>query len=173
MRAPRPGAALLAALALILIAPAARADEAPSLADIVFPEPVEVVFTVESEDGAERTTETGADTLTTLSGDVNFDVDSDALTERAVEILDALAADWADTPPSRVTITGHTDSVADDAHNLDLSQRRARSVAERLSAALPGLELVSEGKGEAEPIASNASEEGRALNRRVEIRAEK
>ena len=49
----------------------------------------------------------------------------------------------------------------------------ACAVAERLSAALPGLDLVSEGKGEAEAIASNASEEGRALNRRVEIRAEK
>lgn len=124
---------------------------------------------VESED---RTT-------TTLSSDVNFETDSAELTERAHEVLDELIEDWRSDPPTKVTITGHTDSVDDDAYNQDLSERRAEAVRAYVVAQLPELTISAQGKGESEPIAAeenedgSVSEEGRAANRRVEIVAER
>ena len=69
-----------------------------------------------------------------------------------------------------VDVYGHTDNAGSDAHNNDLSQRRAVSVATIL--AQQGVDqrrFFIEGRGEGDPIASNASESGRAQNRRVEI----
>lgn len=172
MRTPVIRGAVLA-LVLLAAAPAALADDLPSVDEVVFPAPEQVVFTVESQDGASAIEESADATVTTLSGDVNFDVDSDVLTARAKEVLDALSASWAAAKPGAVTITGHTDSVADDAHNLDLSRRRARAVGDYLASKATGLDLVTDGRGEAEPIADNSTDEGRAENRRVEIRAEK
>lgn len=69
-----------------------------------------------------------------------------------------------------VTVTGHTDSTASDAYNLDLSNRRAAAVASALAPRIPpGLTITAVGKGESEPIADNGTPEGRALNRRVTI----
>ncbi len=138
---------------------------------IEFAAPLRVTFEVETEDGAATTTKEEGQTLTTLAGDVNFEVDSDQLTDRAREILDGLAAEWVKAPPSQVTVTGHTDSVASEEYNLDLSQRRAASVGTYLSGKVPGLTVITDGKGEAEPIDDNGTEEGKAANRRVEIRA--
>lgn len=70
-----------------------------------------------------------------------------------------------------VDVYGYTDSQGPEAYNLDLSQRRAVAVATRLSASgIDQKRFYIEGKGEAAPIASNATEAGRAQNRRVEIR---
>jgi len=74
-------------------------------------------------------------------------------------------------PDSRVVIEGHTDSVGDEGLNKSLSQKRAESIREYLVASL-GLdpELIrAVGYGEERPIANNETEEGRALNRRVEV----
>lgn len=142
-------------------------------AEITFPPPEEIKFSVEAFDKATVTTFEDKSVLTVLNGDVNFEVDSDQLTPRAREVLDGLAAEWAKTTPSKVTIVGHTDSVADDAYNLDLSKRRAASVGQYLSSKVAGLQMSTDGKGESEPIADNATDEGKAQNRRVEIRAEK
>lgn len=69
-------------------------------------------------------------------------------------------------------IQGHTDNVGDDAHNLDLSQRRADAVrAWLLAQGIPADRLVAKGYGETAPVRSNATEAGRAANRRVELRA--
>lgn len=68
----------------------------------------------------------------------------------------------------RVEITGFTDSQGEEAANLRLSQRRAEAVAAILREA--GIEATASGRGEADPVADNASAEGRARNRRVEIR---
>ena len=140
---------------------------------VVYPEPVEVLYSVGTNDGAVSTKQKKDATITTLSGDVNFEVDSDQLTARAREILDSLASEWSKAKPSKVTVTGYTDSVADDAHNLDLSKRRAKAVGDYLASKVPGLSITTDGKGEAEPIADNETDEGRAQNRRVEIRAQK
>lgn len=70
-----------------------------------------------------------------------------------------------------VDVYGHTDSTGNDQYNLDLSQRRASSVANYLAAqGVDGRRFAVIGQGETQPIASNATEDGRAQNRRVEIR---
>ena len=168
----------VAATALALVAagagPAVAADEVTANAvTIEFPDPVKVIFSVSSVDGAVSTAEQKDATVTTLSGDVNFEVDSDQLTARAKQVLDSLAADWSKAKPSKVSVTGHTDSVADDAHNLDLSKRRAKAVGDYLKGKVSGLSVTTDGKGESEPIGDNETDEGRAQNRRVKIRAQK
>lgn len=162
----------ISALALVValgVSPA-RAEDKPQ---VVYPDPVEVIYSVGAIDGAVSTAEQKNATVTTLSGDVNFEVDSDQLTARAKEILDSLAADWSKAKPSTVTVTGYTDSVADDAYNLDLSKRRAKAVGDYLKGKVSGLSITTDGKGEADPIGDNATDEGRFQNRRVEIRAQK
>lgn len=169
----------VAAAALVLVAavgasPALAADKVEwPVATIEFPEPVKIIFSVSTIDGAVATAEQPDATVTTLSGDVNFEVDSDQLTARAKEVLDSLASEWTKAKPSTVSVMGHTDSVADDAHNLDLSKRRAKAVGDYLTGKVPGLSITTDGKGEAEPIGDNETDEGRAQNRRVEIRAQK
>ena len=70
-----------------------------------------------------------------------------------------------------VDVYGHTDSSGDDSYNLNLSQRRAMSVANYLGAqGVDPRRFSILGLGESQPIASNATPEGRAQNRRVEIR---
>ena len=168
-RIGRIGITALALVVALGVSPA-RAEDKPQ---VVYPDPVEVIYSVGAIDGAVSTKVRKNATVTTLSGDVNFEVDSDQLTARAKEILDSLAADWSKAKPSTVTVTGYTDSVADDAYNLDLSKRRAKAVGDYLKGKVSGLSLTTDGKGEADPIGDNGTDEGRAQNRRVEIRAQK
>lgn len=99
-----------------------------------------------------------------------FASDSAAISGQAQNDLYGLAQSLNQYPNSRVEIYGHTDSTASDAHNMDLSQRRAQSVGGILTAAgVSSSRLVMVGRGESQPVASNDSEAGRAQNRRVEI----
>ena len=99
-----------------------------------------------------------------------FASDSAAISGQAQNDLYGLAQSLNQYPNSRVEIYGHTDSTASDAHNMDLSQRRAQSVGGILTAAgVSSSRLVMVGRGESQPVASNDSEGGRAQNRRVEI----
>ncbi len=102
---------------------------------------------------------------------VFFDTDkSDLKPESRVE-LDRLAELIKSYPKARVEIAGYTDNVSGDAYNQQLSQRRAQAVVDYLSSV--GIErarLVPKGNGEKNPVASNDTEEGRSLNRRVEFR---
>lgn len=83
------------------------------------------------------------------------------------EIATALAARY---PSATLKVQGHTDSVGPDTYNRQLSERRAVAVKTfLLSKGLPNERILSEGRGEAEPVAENTSAEGRALNRRVEL----
>jgi OOP family OmpA-OmpF porin len=70
----------------------------------------------------------------------------------------------------RISVTGHTDSVGSDAYNLKLSQRRAQTVREFMveQGVDPSI-IEARGLGESQPVASNATPEGRQQNRRVEI----
>ncbi|MCA1777732.1 MAG: OmpA family protein [Loktanella sp.] len=106
-----------------------------------------------------------------LDGKVLFAVDSTELREQAQVALDALAEDIAEAGLDRFRVVGHTDSSGSNAYNLDLSRERAASVRAYLSRHpdLEGATITSEGRGEAEPVADNATEAGRARNRRVEI----
>ena len=109
-----------------------------------------------------------------LSGSVLFDFDSDALRADAERTLTEVAEVLRAYPGRPVRIEGHTDSIASDAYNLALSQRRAASVAKWLAA--HGAEagrLRTEGFGEGRPVAGNETAAGRQQNRRVEIVVER
>jgi OOP family OmpA-OmpF porin len=102
---------------------------------------------------------------------VNFVTNSSELTPESKSILDDVAQSLKDWPEVKVEIEGHTDSVADPAYNMDLSQRRAESVRDYLeSRGIASSRLSAKGYGETRPIASNDTPEGRAKNRRVELR---
>lgn len=99
-----------------------------------------------------------------------FATDSAAVSGAAQNDLYALARNLNEYPNSRVEVYGHTDSTGTAAHNMELSQRRAQSVAGILQAAgVSGQRLIPVGKGMTQPIASNDTPAGRAQNRRVEV----
>lgn len=106
-----------------------------------------------------------------IGSDVLFDSSSDELSDSAQDVLDETARRILTYDSGTVTVTGHTDAVSDTASNLDLSVRRAEAVASALATRVDPEEypLLTEGKGESTPIADNDTEEGRALNRRVEL----
>lgn len=102
---------------------------------------------------------------------VNFAFGSDELTDGAKTILDGIAASLLAQTAVKVQVTGHTDALGPQSYNLQLSQRRAKSVIDYLSGkSVDAARLSAEGEGEFSPIASNDSEEGRAQNRRVEFK---
>lgn len=110
-------------------------------------------------------------TLVTLR-DVHFAFDSAQLTGEAKSILDAAVPAINANPSDSISVEGHTDSTGSDAYNSQLSQRRARSVAEYLAAhGVTASRLNAVGKGESHPVSTNDTAEGRAQNRRVEILA--
>ncbi|KVL51559.1 hypothetical protein WS99_15655 [Burkholderia territorii] len=106
-----------------------------------------------------------------LQGDANFATDSAVLTSQARNDLDRFIAVNRGVPFARVAVTGFTDSTGSAAHNRTLSEARARTVVNYLRMnGLQARSFVAEGLGASDPVASNATEEGRAQNRRVEIR---
>jgi len=99
---------------------------------------------------------------------VEFETSSAALRPTSLPVLNAVAEDLKIHPLVQVELQGHTDSRGADALNLDLSQRRADSVRDYLvSQGVSATRLVATGYGETQPIADNATPEGRAENRRV------
>lgn len=103
----------------------------------------------------------------TLEG-VSFEYNSDRLTPASRPILDRVAAGLREHARLRIEVQGHTDGKGSAAYNLGLSQRRALAVRDYLVAqGVPSEELVAKGYGKTQPIASNATAEGRAKNRRV------
>jgi hypothetical protein len=80
-----------------------------------------------------------------------------------------------EAPSARLSVTGHTDSVGSDSYNQKLSERRAHSVTDYLvEQGVPRSSFVSVvGAGETQPVADNATAEGRAMNRRTEIKIQR
>lgn len=106
----------------------------------------------------------------TLSSDVTFAFDSAELRPGAESELNQVADTLSANPEVRVTIAGHTDSVGSNEYNLGLSEERADSVRTYLmSQGISGNRMMATGYGEERPVATNETDEGRALNRRVEI----
>lgn len=104
------------------------------------------------------------------AGNVLFDFDKSDLTPAAKAQLDTLMDKLRNADVVSIRVIGHTDSKGSDAYNQALSERRASSVAAYLlSQGLAPNKLTSEGRGESEPVADNASDEGRGENRRVEL----
>jgi outer membrane protein OmpA-like peptidoglycan-associated protein len=104
-----------------------------------------------------------------LSG-VLFETGGDQLSKLAERRLDTVAHALGAYPNRPIVIEGYTDAQGSEAKNQELSQRRADQVREYLERrGVPAAQLRSVGKGEANPVASNETAEGRANNRRVEI----
>jgi len=104
---------------------------------------------------------------------VNFATNSAELTAASTAILDRAVKTLTRRSDIKVEVAAHTDSMASDAYNLDLSNRRAASVKSYLAShGIDPARLTSKGYGESSPIASNATREGRAQNRRVELRVQ-
>ena len=105
--------------------------------------------------------------------DVHFQFDSAKLTAADKTKLDSIATRLKqEAPGAQLRVSGHTDSVGKDAYNQKLSQKRAHSVTDYLvNAGVPRSNFVSVvGAGESQPVADNKTADGRALNRRVEIK---
>jgi outer membrane protein OmpA-like peptidoglycan-associated protein len=103
--------------------------------------------------------------------DIYFSFNKDTIRPESEPTLKAIAAVLKKHPAWRLSIQGHTDNIAGDAYNLDLSKRRAASVKDalvkRYAIAVP--RLATNGFGKTRPKDTNDTLEGRARNRRVEL----
>ena len=103
----------------------------------------------------------------TLSG-TNYDVNAAVLSESGQKALNDVAESLKNFPEVNITIEGYTDSDGSEAYNQDLSERRAKSARDYLvRRGVAGTRITAYGRGEANPVASNDTPEGRAQNRRV------
>lgn len=102
---------------------------------------------------------------------VNFEFDKSNIDGPSSVVLDAAADQLGECPNVAVSVEGHTDSIGTDAYNQRLSERRAESVrGHMIGRGVSASRLSAVGHGESQPIASNDTEAGRALNRRVELK---
>ncbi len=103
-------------------------------------------------------------------GAVHFETNKADLTPEDQATLDRAAEAMKSNPNTHLRIEGFTDSTGTDTHNLTLSQQRAYAVGNYLkSKGIEGSRLTGEGFGKADPADSNATEAGKADNRRVEL----
>ena len=108
--------------------------------------------------------------LVHFESDVLFAVNSATLNSASEAALNDAAAVMNEFPKTAIISQGHTDSTGSEAHNQELSERRARSVANYLvSHGVDHVRTTSMGYGEAHPVASNDNANGRSLNRRVDL----
>jgi outer membrane protein OmpA-like peptidoglycan-associated protein len=106
----------------------------------------------------------------TFASGLLYDFDSDAIRDAAGENLRNLANSLAKYPNTVLLVVGHTDALGSTAYNQDLSARRATSASRYLGAqGVTSSRLRTSGRGEMEPIATNDTEFGRSLNRRIEV----
>jgi len=130
--------------------PRTRVDDDGCAVPIVFPEPI--LYRINSE----------------------FDFNKFDLRPDALQTLEGLVKDLKGAlQGAPVKIVGHTDSKGSDAYNIKLSKQRAGAVAKYLvDQGIPQNLISIDGKGEREPIATNSTDEGRALNRRIDVHVE-
>ena len=134
--------------------------------------PVPIERYTRALDDSTGTRTTDKDVTVTLASDVTFDSDSYNLTAAADAQLQTVADQIAQYPDGgNLDIVGHTDDVADNAHNQTLSENRAGTVKDRLGqlADLAKWQITTTGKGETEPAINDTTDEARAANRRVAI----
>ena len=106
----------------------------------------------------------------TLQADTLYDFDKSTLKPEGKATLDKIAKDLSKIKLEVIIAVGNTDSVGTDAYNMALGQRRAQSVkAYLVSKGVDGSRIYTESKGKSNPVASNATAEGRAKNRRTDI----
>lgn len=112
----------------------------------------------------------GDDLKLIMPGNITFGSNSADISSSFYPTLNSLVLVFKEFNKNGVNIVGHTDSTGSQELNQSLSQRRAQSVANYLTAnGVPGQRISAYGAGPSQPIASNSSDAGRAQNRRVEI----
>lgn len=126
----------------------------------------------DSEPAAEPVAEVGEPIRVEL--DVKFDFDKAVVKEGSYGDIQSLAEFMKQYPQTSTVVEGHTDSVGSDAYNQGLSERRANAVRDLLvnQYGVSGDRVSSVGYGESRPVADNGTDEGRAINRRVEAAVE-
>jgi len=113
----------------------------------------------------------GDNLLLRMPSGITFSYDSAAVQPQFQPTLNQVASILGEYPKTYIDIYGHTDSDGSDAYNQGLSERRAQSVQAYLAAhGVQAARLATRGFGETQPIASNDTVEGKAQNRRVEIK---
>ncbi len=106
----------------------------------------------------------------TLQADTLYDFNKSDLKPEGKATLDKIAKDLSKIKLEVIIAVGNTDSIGTDAYNMALGQRRAQSVkAYLVSKGVDGSRIYTESKGKSNPVASNATAEGRAKNRRTDI----
>lgn len=115
-------------------------------------------------------TRVGDNITLNMPSSITFAVDSADLNGQFFNALSGVGMVLKEYDKTVIEVAGHTDSTGSDQHNLQLSQRRAQSVASYLtSQGISGQRLITVGAGKGYPVATNATEQGRAANRRVEM----
>ena len=115
-------------------------------------------------------TRNGDNIILNMPGNITFATDSSNISADFYSVLDSVALVINEFEKTYIDIYGYTDSTGSEAYNLTLSEKRASSVARYLeSQKVVSQRIVTRGKGESNPVASNDTPEGRSLNRRVEI----
>jgi len=172
---------------IVIPAPAPEPVVVPPPAPAVIPAPsVKVEFKIPDTDGdgvndirdacpntpaGAEVDEVGCAKFQGVLKGVNFEYNSSRLTPRARAILEEVAAELKNYPNVKVQVEAHTDSKGSSGYNLWLSKARAQSVIDFLvSRGISARRLIPIGFGETKPIASNKTDAGRALNRRVEFK---
>ena len=113
----------------------------------------------------------GDDLILNIPSGINFAYNSATVEPQFQRTLDQVSQVLGQYDRTYIDIYGHTDSTGSEAYNQDLSERRAGSVADYLETrGVRGARIGTRGFGELQPIASNDTEQGRAVNRRVEIK---
>lgn len=115
-------------------------------------------------------TRVGDNVVLNMPGNITFDVDRAEVKARFYDVLDSVAVVAKKYEKTAIQVAGHTDSTGSVEHNMDLSRRRAESVARYLeSREVAPVRLDTEGYGPHRPVAGNDTARGRSLNRRVEL----
>ena len=115
----------------------------------------------------------GDEIVLNMPGNITFQTDSAALKTDFFDVLDAVASVLEEYEKTVVVIEGHTDSTGSDDYNQRLSEQRAAAVGSYLDSRDVAVErMVIVGHGESKPATTNATQEGRAQNRRVELTLE-
>ena len=105
-----------------------------------------------------------------LNGNTNFEFNIAELLPNAYELLAPLVKSMKEDSTLRFKVAGYTDAIGSDSYNRDFSRRRAQSVVNYLvSQEIDASRFEVVPMGKADPVATNSTPEGRAMNRRVEI----
>ncbi|MGB5082868.1 MAG: OmpA family protein [Burkholderiales bacterium] len=121
-------------------------------------------------DSGVTVTRKGEDIVLNMPGNVTFRSGSADLNTQFFKVLDGVAAVAKKYDKTIIEVAGHTDNVGSANYNKQLSQQRADTVSRYLSSrGVAAARIMTAGGGEDHPIASNATEQGRAANRRVEV----